>query len=138
MSNADIPARLAAYGGVVTVVRLALTKTDTVTGLPSFSVETKAKDPRYTWFRRQFGTRCYELDALNPVELRRRVTEAIANRIDPTAWEMADIAEQAEHESLVAVLSKWPTTISSFPSSGSRTGMTEPSSSSKLPRSVVS
>ena len=43
-------------------------------GLPSFEAETKSKDPRYRWFMEQVGTKCYELDAMPPPDLRACVT----------------------------------------------------------------
>ena len=49
----------------------------TLSGLPSFHVETKKKDPRYAWYRERYGLRCWELDALSPVILRDRIERAI-------------------------------------------------------------
>ena len=96
----------------ITIERLALTEADTLSGLPSFAVETKVLDPRYRWYRDQFGTRCYELDALSPIVLRNRVDAAIRPHIDTAVWHQADIVEAAEHESLITVLSRWPNAIS--------------------------
>lgn len=96
----------------ITIERLALTEVDTLSALPSFAVETKVLDPRHGWYRDQFGARCYELDALSPIVLRNRVDAAIRRHIDNTLWHQADVAEAAEHESLVTVLSRWPNAIS--------------------------
>jgi len=117
MSEVDIPARLVKYGAGdrLAITRLAITEPDTRTGLPWFSVETKKGtagkkgDPRYRWFKDRYGDRCFELDALDPVLLRSRVEDAILSRIDLELWQRSDAAEAAEHESLVAVLSRWPT-----------------------------
>ena len=108
MSEIDLPSRLARYEGKATIVRMALTPFDTQGGLPSFSLETKTRDPRYRWFRDRFGTRCWELDALSPVILRDRIEHAIVEHIEPEAWQRADIAEQAESESLATILNAWP------------------------------
>jgi hypothetical protein len=108
MSSVDLPARIHQYGGYVELRRLALTEADTKSGLPSFHVETKRQDPRYRWFREQYGTRCVELDAMSPVVLRQRVEEAIREEIDHEAWHRAAVAERAEIESLTDILSRWP------------------------------
>lgn len=108
-SEVDAPGRLERYGGEAEFVRLALTGEDTDGGsLPWFSVETKRGDSRYRWFRDGFGTRCWELDALSPVILRDRLKAAIVARLDLDAWHRADIAEAAERESLLSILSTWP------------------------------
>ena len=58
-----------------------------VPGLPSFPAADKRKDPRYRWFVKNFGHRCWELDAMDPRDLRERVTEEIKELIDAEAWE---------------------------------------------------
>ena len=108
MSEVDLTRRLLRYGGNVHVVRLALTESDTLSGLPSFEVETKRRDPRYRWFRERYGSRCWELDALSPVVLRDRVEQAIVDRLDKEAWNRAEVAEAAERESLTSILNAWP------------------------------
>jgi hypothetical protein len=108
MSAVDLPARMAEYGGAIEMIRLALTAQDTTPRLPSFSVETKCHDTRYRWFVEHYGTRCWELDALNPIVLRDRVEAAIRERIDWQAWERADVVERAERESLTTILQAWP------------------------------
>jgi hypothetical protein len=108
MSEVDLPARVEQYGGDVTIERIALTHVDIMGTLPSFPADTKAKDPRYRWFRNTYGTTCWELDALNPVVLRQRVEEVIHNRLDLDAWLRADVVERAERESLTSILSTWP------------------------------
>jgi hypothetical protein len=108
MSEVDLPRRLREYGGVVDLVRIALTDQDTATDLPSFATETKRLDARYRWYLKRYGARCWELDALSPVVLRDRLEGAILARIDHDAWRRADIAERAECESLASVLDAWP------------------------------
>jgi hypothetical protein len=66
MSEHDLPERLERYGGDhVDLQRIALLKAD-VPGLPSFPAADKKKDPRYRWFVKNFGHRCWELDAMDP------------------------------------------------------------------------
>jgi hypothetical protein len=110
MSDVDLPRRLARYDGQVFLQRLALDATDLVGDLPWFSVETKAKDPRYRWYLQKFGgcSKCWELDALSPVVLRDRVAQAIRARLDLEAWHRADVVEQAERDSIASILRTWP------------------------------
>jgi hypothetical protein len=112
MRLVDLQHRLEQYDGDVEIVRVAFTKDDILSGLPSFATDTKRGDPRYRWYRGQFGARCFELDALSPVVLRDRVQGAILARLDHESWHRSDVAEQAERESLLDLLSKWPTSIS--------------------------
>ena len=109
MSEIDIPRRLREYGGDVDVVRLALTFWDCHGGtLPSFAADTKKQDPRYRWYAEKYGDRCWELDALSPVVLRDRVSDAIERRLDHDAWHRAEVVEKAERESLATILNAWP------------------------------
>jgi hypothetical protein len=106
MSEKDLPARLAEYGGHhVTIKRIAILETDR--RLPSFPASDKKKDPRYKWFVKNCGDRCWELDAMDPNDLRERVKEAIEAEIDPEAWERCKVINKAEMESLNEVLGKW-------------------------------
>src|SRR5215510_5368086 len=72
MSEVDLPERLERYGGQQVLERIAIVQADTAR-LPHFDAETKAGDARYRWFVERYGRRCWELDAMNPVELRDRV-----------------------------------------------------------------
>jgi hypothetical protein len=109
MSEVDLPLRLARYGGAVVIERVALTRAHvTELNLPSFPAAAKAKDARYRWFLNEFGTNCYELDALSPVLLREAVTAAIEERLDPVAWQRSANAERAEIDSITAILDTWP------------------------------
>jgi len=107
MSEVDLPGRVEKYGGVVDITRIALTRPDCTDALPSFSVETKRRDPRYAWFKRNHGDRCWELDAMNPNELRRRLRNEIIRRIDMGAWAHCQTIEAAERESLDSYVRAW-------------------------------
>jgi hypothetical protein len=110
MSEVDLPARFAKYGGDhITLRRIALTP-EQVTGLPSFPAVDKAKDPRFKWFVANHGDRCWELDAMDPNELRTCVERAIVNLIEPTAWQRCEVINTAERESLSTVLNGWGAT----------------------------
>jgi hypothetical protein len=107
MSEHDLPDRLGKYGGDhVTLERIALTR-EQIDGLPSFPASDKRKDPRHKWFVRNFGSRCSELDALDPNDLRALVEEAIRTEIEPIAWARCDLVNRAEQESLQTILAKW-------------------------------
>jgi hypothetical protein len=106
MSEEDLPNRMQKYGGDhVIIKRIALRKSD-LAGLPSFPAADKKKDPR-KWFVRNYGRRCWELDAMDPNDLRDRVEEAIRKEIDWDAWNRAVLCQEAEQESLKLFLDKW-------------------------------
>lgn len=109
MSEVDLPRRLDEYGADVELDRVALTEDDTNSGLPEFAAEEKRRDPRYQWFVHQYGQRCFELDALDPNELRDRVEHAIRSEIDFEAWNRCKAVERAELQSLIQVMESWGT-----------------------------
>jgi hypothetical protein len=107
MSEHDLPDRLVRYDGDhVMVERIALTR-EQLRGLPSFPASDKKKDPRYNWFVKNYGKRCWELDALDPNDLRACVEEKILEHIEPEVWDRCMVVERAERESLQTVMKKW-------------------------------
>src|SRR5262245_2909012 len=109
MSEVDILKRLEKYGGEgvnVEVRRISLLKTH-LHGLPSFPASDKKKDPRYKWFIENCGDRCWELDAMDPNNLRASVEQAILELIEPEAWARYEKVNEAERESLRSVLDAW-------------------------------
>jgi hypothetical protein len=111
MSEMDIPDRLERYEADIAIERVALLTSDTVS-LPHFDLSSKRGDRRHDWYREWYGDRCWELDAMNPVDLRARVENEIRNRIDWEAWELAQKAEKAEIASIDDILGKWQQAIS--------------------------
>jgi hypothetical protein len=109
MSEVDLPSRIERYGGCVEIERVALTGQQIFAnrGLPSFDVATKRRDPRYRWYVRNYGSQCWELDALSPVILRQAVESRILNMIDADEWNRCADVEKAERESLVSVMARW-------------------------------
>jgi len=109
MSEIDLPARLARYGGSADIVRIALDASDVTndTKLPWFPADDKVSDSRYAWFKALYGHRCWEVDALSPVVLRRRLDNAIYDLLDGDAWNHAVSIEEAEKESMQSILSTW-------------------------------
>jgi hypothetical protein len=108
MSEEDLPNRFAKYDGDhVTIRRIAVTREQT-TGLPSFPVTDKRKDPRYKWWlRSDYGPRCWELDAMDPNDLRACVEREIKKLIERVAWKRCEGVNKAEQESLQTILAKW-------------------------------
>jgi hypothetical protein len=107
MSEHDLPERLDRYDGShVVLKRIALVQ-DQLAGLPSFPASDKRKDTRYSWFTRNYGHECWELDALDPNVLRDCVRKAIEAEIESEAWERCKVVEQAEQDSLRSVLKSW-------------------------------
>jgi hypothetical protein len=108
MSEVDLPARLEKYEGYhVTLRRVALT-VEQLEELPSFAAATKGKDPRYKWFVANHGRDCWELDAMDPNDLRDCVEREIKELIEPVAWERCEVVNKAEQESLRSILANWP------------------------------
>jgi hypothetical protein len=107
MSEEDLPNRLIEYGGHhVELRRIALTG-EHVPRLPSFPATDKRKDPRYKWFCDRYGDHCWELDAIDPNELRDCVESAILELIEPKAWKRCVTINEAERHSLETILAKW-------------------------------
>jgi hypothetical protein len=107
MSEEDLPRRLSEYNGDhITLKRIALIRKQ-VGALPSFPARDKRKDPRFKWFRTNYGDRCWELDALDPNDLRDCVKNAIVDLIEPEAWKRCEIVNRAERESLKTILARW-------------------------------
>jgi hypothetical protein len=107
MSERDLPDRLKRYGGNdIKVRRIAITAIQT-RSLPSFPATDKRLDPRYSWFVKNFGSKCWELDAMDPPVLRSLVEAKIKKLIEPIAWERCARVNAAEQESLRDILSGW-------------------------------
>jgi len=107
MSESDLPARIKEYGGHhIRLKRIALTAEQTPP-LPSFSVEDKRRDPRYKWFKANFGDRCWELDAMDPRQLRGIVETEINALIDPELWDQQEAHQEREQKSIEALLRWW-------------------------------
>jgi hypothetical protein len=107
MSEVDLPARFARYGGGhVVIKRIALTLAQACE-LPSFPASDKSRDPRYRWFVANHGHDCWELDAMDPNDLRDCVEREILKRIEPVAWQRCEVVKAAEQESIRSILANW-------------------------------
>ena len=107
MSEVDLPARLEKYDGEHVVLKRIALKRQQVRGLPSFPAADKIKDSRYKWFVSNHGRQCWELDAMDPNDLRDCVEREIKAWIEPVAWERCEVVNKAEQESLKTVLEQW-------------------------------
>jgi hypothetical protein len=67
----------------------------------------KRKDPRHLWFVERHGQRCWELDAMNPNDLRRRVRAEIEACIDWGLWDRSRSAEKGEIASMKDFHQAW-------------------------------
>ena len=107
MSEEDLPARFEKYEGYhIKLRRIALT-VGQLAGLPSFPASDKRKDPRYKWFVSRYGKRCWELDAMDPNDLRECVESELKKLIEPVAWQRCVMVNKAEQESLRDFLKGW-------------------------------
>jgi hypothetical protein len=135
MSETDLPRRLAKYSvgmgcdddelddgtiadilddAQLTIRRIALTEVDTrrLGGAVAFPASDKRSDPRYRWFVNRYGAQCWELDAMNPADLRDRVEQEIRALIEPTAWGRYVEAERLERDSIAATCRTWTSILS--------------------------
>ena len=104
MSERDLPDRISGYGGDhVTIKRIALKQGD-LSSLPSFP---RVRQERYKWHVENYGDRCWEIDAMNPNDLRDRVEQEIVSLIEPTAWERCKVVERAQRDTLREALEGW-------------------------------
>jgi hypothetical protein len=101
MSEVDLPQRLRQYGaGSFRLERIALTDDD-IGPLPSF--DAKTTDPRYGWYAENYGDEAWELDAMDPNDLRERVETEIMEYVDEEAWERHKLTETAEKETVKTI-----------------------------------
>jgi len=107
MSESDLPDRLRQYGGDhVDLRRIALTGEQALP-LQSFPATDKRKDPRYRWFTGRYGDQCWELDAMDPNDLRSCVERHIKGLIEPVDWERCETVFKQERASIHHVVKRW-------------------------------
>ena len=107
MSEEDLPARFAKYQGDHIDLRRIALRVEQLEGLPSFPAAGKRKDPRFNWFTSRHGPCCWELDAMDPNDLRNCVEQEIQKLIEPVAWQRCEDVNRAELESLTSILANW-------------------------------
>lgn len=119
MSEMDIPTRFTKYGGVANFKRISLL-INQCKNLPSFDAGTKITDMRYKWFIGKYGHTCWELDALDPNDLRTCVKGAIVSMLDIDMWNRAIEIEKVEIASMQDFHQVWQTS-KNHAMSGART-----------------
>lgn len=105
--QSELYSRILGYGsGDFKMERLAISKEDIAQfNLPPLPV--KNSDPRASGFVRTHGNECVELDALPPVELRRRIEEAVKLNTDDDLWAEAEAIEQKEQMRIQDAVNQW-------------------------------
>ena len=99
------------YEGIE-IKKVALTKDQVIKyNLPPLPA--KKGDPRYEWFKRNYGDKATELDALPPEVLRQLVEDAIIENIDVDAWEEVQHKEKGEKERIKEIIQKLRETLES-------------------------
>ena len=107
MSEHDLPQRIKEYGGDhIELKRIALTA-DQTGSLRSFPAESKSKDTRFKWFITNYGNQCWELDAMDPRDLRRLVETEIDALIDHELWQQQEAHQEREKKSIEFLLRWW-------------------------------
>jgi hypothetical protein len=107
MSEEDLPARFDKYSGDHIDLRWIALRSGQLRGLPGFPASDKSGDTRYRWFVSNYGDRCWELDAMDPNDLRDCVEREIVKLIEPIAWKRCEVVNKAEQQSLKTILGQW-------------------------------
>jgi hypothetical protein len=109
MRENDIPGRLKKYSNGMFQVDfrvIALTMAQiTEHNLPSISA--KPQDPRHNAYVKAHGSKCWELDALDPRQLRDILRHRVEELIDWDAWNEAKDVERDWKRGFEAHLRRW-------------------------------
>jgi len=103
----DLSDRLRRYSGRhISVRRMALTY-EQVQEYGLAPNPTKTTDTRAADYIAQYGMQCWELDAIEPKELMRLVTESIEQHLDKDQWQESLDQEEDDKEQLKETFDKW-------------------------------
>ena len=114
MSEMDLPRRLERYGSLWSFERIAIVHDD-LAGLPHFDTATKSGDVRLKWYLENTTAdprKSWELDAMDPNDLRERVRDAIEGYMDMDVWNGALAIEAVEKESMLDFHKTWTDRLS--------------------------
>ena len=92
-------------GRGIEVKKVALTE-EQVIEYNLLPLPAKTSDPRYEWFKRNYGDKATELDALPPEILRQLVENAIIENIDMNAWKETEHIEREERRRIKEIVQK--------------------------------
>jgi hypothetical protein len=111
MRERDIPERLERYGAENDLAEvdfrvIALTM-DQIREHNLPSIAAKPKDPRHKEYVKAHGTRCWELDALDPRTLRQLLKEMVEPLIDWDAWNKAKDDERDAKREFEGAVRRW-------------------------------
>jgi hypothetical protein len=67
----------------------------------------KETDSRYAQYKQQYGTDCWELDALSPTVIVGLIRDALDELIDPKAWDKARAKQTPNRKLMRAVADDW-------------------------------
>jgi len=99
MSEVDLPARLEEYGAAdFEFKRIALTEEDVRSDDFPEPFPAKTTDRRYRWYVENYGGNAWELDAMDPNDLRNRVQQEIEGLINEEDWKQHKETEEAEQK----------------------------------------
>ena len=105
--QSELYSRILGYGsGDFKMERLAISK-EAIAKFDLPPLPVKSSDPRASGFVRTHGNECVELDALPPVELRRRITEAVKLHTDDDLWAEAETIEEREQMRIHDAVNQW-------------------------------
>jgi hypothetical protein len=111
-ADKDVPLGTAreALGAIgVAIKRVALTEADTAAlgSGPRFPASDKSDDARHDWFVANHGHWCWELDAMSPNDLRRRLDQEVFSVLDTATWDRWTHTEKVEHAGIVELCQGW-------------------------------
>ena len=92
---------------IAAMKKIAALTAEQTGSLRSFSAESKTRDPRYKWFKQNFGDQCWELDAMDPRQLRSVVETEINALIDRELWNHQEAHEERVKKSMESLLRWW-------------------------------
>jgi len=103
----DLEDRLVKFGNSTEVRRVALTF-DQVRQYQLIPNPAKMADTRANGYVRQYGSQCWELDAIPPDELVRLCGDAVAGLIsDPHAWQAIKEGDATDRDFMLKLIDAW-------------------------------
>ena len=102
----DIRDRLATFGASIEFVRVALNM-DQIEELNPPPNPTKLTDSRAGKYIEEFGSECWELDAVPPDQMAKLIDDEITNHCDEDLWDEVETRQEQEREILEKASDNW-------------------------------